>query len=247
MATIPKEFPNNTVCKPNAARLTSSENQAVNTVKILMIDDHPSQIEGYKIIMAYNTRGLEIETTPCYTCEKAYDIITKGNHSFDLIFLDRSLPAYPQKGIKSGEDLALLIRRHLPESKIVIITSHSEAFLIYNIVKKIAPAGLLVKSDFDADDLLYAFNTIMDGENYYSQTVKESMARLLKKEDYLDNFNRQIITLLAQGIKTKNLPEYLNISLSAIEKRKAHVKDYLCIAKGSDEDIVREARRLGFV
>lgn len=216
-------------------------------LKILMIDDHPSQIEGYKVILAYNSMGLAIETTCCYTSEKAFEIIAVDSNDFDIVFLDRNLPEYAAKSIYSGEDLGVLIKRHLPGSKIVIITSHSEAFILYNMIKKIDPAGLLVKSDFTADDLLVAFENIVNGENHYSQTVQESIARMLSKETYLDSYNRQIIMLLSQGIKTKNLPEHLNISLSAIEKRKAQVKDYLCIDKGTDEDIVREAKRLGFI
>jgi two-component system, NarL family, response regulator NreC len=39
----------------------------------------------------------------------------------------------------------------------------------------------------------------------------------------------------------------LNLSKSSIEKRKMQIKDYLCIAKGTDEDIVRESRKLGFI
>lgn len=217
------------------------------TLRILMIDDHPSQIEGYKVILSYNTLALDIDAMPCYSSQKAFEILLSKNQDFDIIFIDRNLPAYPEENIFSGEDLALVIKKHLPFSKIVMITSHSEAFILYNIVKKIDPAGLLVKSDFTAQDLLVAFEHIVNGEVYYSQTVKESIARMLSKESYLDTYNRQIIMLLSQGIKTKNLPDYLKISLSAVEKRKAQVKDYLCIDKGTDEDIVREAKRLGFI
>ena len=88
----------------------------------------------------------------------------------------------------------------------------------------------------------------MHGEIYYSETVKESINQLLSKKEFLDSINRQIIIMLSQGIKTKNLPQYLNISLSAVEKRKSQIKDYFCISnKGSDEEIVKEARRLGFI
>lgn len=213
-----------------------------------MIDDHPSQIEGYKIILSYNNANHEIDTVACYSCETAYKEITAQEpRIFDIVFLDRSLPPYPEKNIKSGEDLALLLRQYMPAVKIVMITSHSEAFLLYNIVKKIHPDGLLVKSDFDADELLLAFDVVLEGKTYHSETVKSSIRELLSKDEYLDSFNRQIITLLAQGIKTKSLPEHLNLSLSAVEKRKSQIKDYFCIEKGTDEDIVREARKLGFI
>lgn len=216
-------------------------------IRILMIDDHPSQIEGYKVILSYNNLSLDIEATPCYSCEDAYRIINSGTDCFDLIFLDENMPAYLEKNIQTGMDLANVINRKMPKSKIVIITSHSQAFLLYNIAKKIDPAGILVKSDFKAEELLKAFDSILHDNRYYSETVNRSIKELLSKETYLDSFNRQIITLLSKGIRTKNMPDYLHLSLSAIEKRKAQVKDYFCLEKGTDEDIVREARHRGFI
>ncbi len=218
-------------------------------VSILIIDDHPSQIEGYKVILHYNKSGFEIHTTAVFNSQQAYDVNTndKYSSSFDVCFLDRSLPIYPEKNIKSGEDLAVLLKKHMPKTKIVMLTSHSEAFVLYHIVKKLDPAGLLVKCDFTAEELLVAFDKIMKGETYHSETVKESIRDLLSKEEYLDCYNRQIIMLLSQGIKTKNIPEHLNLSQSTVEKRKVQIKDYFCIEKGTDEDIVREAKRMGFI
>ncbi len=218
-------------------------------VKILMIDDHPSQIEGYKAILEYNDLNLSIETTPCYSCEDAWKIITNELNptAYDFVFLDRSLPPYAAQNLLTGEDLAALIRKHLPHSKIIIITSHAEAFLLYNIVKTIEPEGLLVKSDFSAEQFLEIFSMIYSGGKYHSETVLQGIRELLSKQDYLDNYNRQIITLLSQGIKTKKIPEHLNLSLSAVEKRKAQIKDYFFIGKGGDEEIVKEARKLGFI
>lgn len=216
-------------------------------MRILMVDDHPTQIEGYKIILAYNNQGIEIETVMAYNCKSAFEFIKDTAQSFDMFFLDLNLPGYPEEQIKSGEDLAYLIKEGHPNSKIVMLTSHSESFLIYNIVKKIEPNAFLVKSDFGGEELLEAFDAVLKGEVYYSETVKESIHELLSREEYLDSYNRQIITLLAQGVMTKNLPEHLNLSMSAVEKRKSQIKDYFCIQKGSDEDIVREARKLGFV
>lgn len=219
----------------------------METTKILMIDDHPSQIEGYKVILSCNKAGVQIETTACYTCESAYKIINHPDAAFDIVFLDRNMPACTDYGICGGEDLGMLIKQRWPYCTLVVITSNSEAFVLYNIIKKLTPAGVLVKSDFKAQELIDAFEYYLKGRTYHSVTVKETIKKLLAKEAYLDTYNRQIIICLSQGIKTKNLPAYLNMSLSAIEKRKAQIKDYLCIGKGSDEDIVTAARRQGFV
>ena len=217
--------------------------------KILMIDDHPSQIDGYKTILRYNNKNLEIETTACFNCEQAFQVITNISNPefFDMVFLDRSLPGYADKKIKNGEDLAFLVRDYLPNAKIIMLTSHAEAFIIYDLVHKVQPNGLLIKSDFDGDLLLQAFDAVIDGHTYHSETVTESIKELLSREDYLDTINRQIITLLSQGLKNKSIATQLNLSESIIEKRKSRIKDFFFIGNGTDEELVIEARKLGFV
>jgi len=164
-----------------------------------------------------------------------------------MAFLDRSLPSYLEKKLKSGDDLALLIKHYLPQCKIIMLTSHAEAFVIYDIVHKIRPNGLLIKSDFDDTELLEAFNTIIDGKTHYSKTVTAAMKEEITDRGYLDTLDRQIITLLSRGIRNQSIADELGLSVSAVEKRKVRIKDYLNIIKGNDEDIISECRRLGFI
>jgi DNA-binding NarL/FixJ family response regulator len=219
------------------------------SVNILMIDDHPSMIEGYKSILSFNGLGLKINTTPAYDCESAYHLITseKNSDAYDMAFVDLSLPPYLEQNIKGGEDLALLIRDKFKKCKIVILTSHAEAFILDNIQKNIEPIGLLVKSDFKAEEFLTAFEQIYKNHIYKSKTVIQNIAELNQKNAFLDENNRKLITLLAEGVKTRNMPQRMNLSLSAINKRKAQLHKYFKIDNGSDEDIVLAAKRHGLV
>lgn len=216
---------------------------------VLLIDDHPTQIEGYKSILGFLETGHELHFTEAYSCEEAYHILTQPDRygSIDVLFLDWSLPPYPQQKIMNGEDLGALARAKYPKIKIVLMTSHSEAFVLYNIMKACAPEGLMIKSDFTANDLLTAFDTILAGKTYMTVTAAANLRNVVSKSDYLDGYNRQIIQLLAQGVRTKSIPDMIKLSQSAVEKRKASIKDYFGIAKGTDEDIVREARLRGYI
>lgn len=214
---------------------------------ILMVDDHKTMLLGYKSILEFNEQNLELDVTFCHDCEEAYHVITSKSISFDLVFLDRSLPPYPEKKIKSGEDLAQLVKKHLPHCKIIMLTSHAESFVIYDIVHKIRPNGLLIKSDFDGDELLSAFNHILEDKTYFSETVTDALKVQIISQGYLDTVDRQIITLLSQGLRNKTIASELGLSDSAVEKRKVRIKDYLNIVKGNDEDIIAECRRLGFI
>ncbi|HEU0136565.1 MAG TPA: response regulator [Flavobacterium sp.] len=218
-------------------------------VRLLIIEDHPAMIAGYESILSLNTSGYNFEIITAHDCEGAYKIISNPQPTthFDIIFLDIILPAFLEKNIQSGQDIAKLARFHTPNSKIIMLTSHTEAFVLYQIVKSINPEGLLVKSDFTPAGLLHAFEEIMDGQIYHSETVRKSFKELLKSETYFDSHNRQIISLLSQGIKTKNMPAYLGLSISAIDKRKAVIKSFFGIDKGSDEDIIKAAKKSGFV
>lgn len=217
--------------------------------RLLIIDDHPTQVEGYKSILKYNDSGYDIGFTTAGDCQKAYEIITHPGHvrAFDIVFLDWSLPPYPQQQLYNGEDLGKLIRKYLPNTRIILLTSHCEAFLLYSIMRSCCPEALMVKSDFTAQELLAAFEEVMQGRTYQTVTVRENLKKVASKPDHLDNFNRQIISLLSQGVKTKNIPEYISLSQSAVEKRKATIKDYFGIDKGGDEEIVREAKRRGYI
>jgi two-component system, NarL family, response regulator NreC len=218
-------------------------------INILMVDDHAPIIEGYKSILSYNKSGFSIVTKEANDCESAYKIVTNSQNSvlFDLVFIDVTLPPFIEKNIHSGEDLVPIIKECLPFSKIVILTSHTESLVLFQILDNCKPDGLLVKSDFTSEEFLEVFETILRGEKYFSKTVLKLNKDVIENRKVLDYYNIQIITLLSQGIKTKNLHEHLHLSISAIDKRKAVIKVFFGIEKGTDEDIIREARKQGFI
>ncbi|WP_298397326.1 response regulator [Flavobacterium sp.] len=218
-------------------------------VKILMIDDHPAMIEGYKAILALNTEEYVFEISTANNCEEAYTIISdaKNANYFDLVFLDYSIPSYPEKKIQNGEDLGVLIRKHMPNTKIIMLTAHFDAIRLYNVVKKINPNGLLIKSDFKPTHLYEALETVLRGELYMTITAKEKLREPLFTQGLLDSEDRKIIELLAEGLQIKSIADKMNVSEDKIKKRKSKIKDLLGIEKGTDEDILRECRALGLL
>lgn len=216
-------------------------------VQVLMIDDHPPIIEGYKSILSFNPHGYVLNTTEAHSCEAAYGTIVNAREQFEIVFLDLTLPPYPEKKLYSGDDLIPVVRKHHPGARIAVLTSHSESISLFKVLDEHKPEGVLVKSDFQAAELLTAFDTLVRGENYYSTTVVKHQKVWEEKNKVMDNYNRQILLLLSQGVKTKNLPNLLHLSKSAIDKRKAIIKQIFGIDKGTDEDILKEARKQGLI
>lgn len=59
----------------------------------------------------------------------------------------------------------------------------------------------------------------------------------------LDEYDFKILLLLKDGIKTKNLPEYIPLSLGTINHRKANLKIVFNIESGDDCEIVKKSPR----
>lgn len=87
----------------------------------------------------------------------------------------------------------------------------------------------------------------MKGGRYYSKTIVKLQQSWEEKNKVMDSYNCQILLLLSQGVKTKSIPNLLHLSISAVDKRKAIIKQIFGIEKGTDEDILREARKQGLL
>lgn len=219
-------------------------------IKILMVDDHPMIIEGYQnTLIATKKEFQHLSIDIAHDCDMANELIKKASNlePYDILFFDISLPASKDGLITSGEDLAKIARVYLPDAKIIILTMFNESFRILNIIKEINPEGLLIKSDLTSSELAEAFQHILTTPPYYSSTVSNFLNTTISSDIYLDENNRKILHLLSQGIKTRSLTEHIDLSMSAIEKRKKHLKLLFSIEDGKDETLLKEARNKGFL
>ncbi len=218
-------------------------------IHILMVDDHPIIIEGYQnTIMATKKDHQNLIIDTANTCDAANLLLQKSvnRQPYDVCFFDISLPPSEDGAITSGEDLAKICREILPKAKVIILTMFNESYRIHNIVKNINPDGFLIKSDLTSSELAEAFYHILTDPPYYSSTVSNFLNKAVVNEIYVDEINRKILHLLSTGIKTRSLPEHINLSMSAIEKRKKQLKLLFSIDNGKDEALINEARKKGF-
>jgi DNA-binding NarL/FixJ family response regulator len=217
-------------------------------MNILIVDDHPFIIQAYKNALdKYSQQGYEFVITQANNCKSGYESITETKTPFDVAFFDISMPEYAEKGIYSGEDLAMLMKTEMPSCKIILLTMHTELLKINNIIKNINPSGLVIKNDLTFDELIFAFDKIMKNENYYSQTVIKLVGQAQYNNIELDAFDKQILFHLSKGVKTKDLPLYIPLSLSAIEKRKLNIRELLEVKEGNDIDLINEAKTKGVI
>ena len=164
-------------------------------INILMVDDHPIIIEGYQnVLMTTKEEDQTLLIDTANNCDTAQLMINRASKGtpYDVCFFDISLPASEDGKYASGEDLALLAQRVIPEAKIIILTMFNESFRIHNIIKEINPDGFLIKSDLTSMELADAFQQILRFPPYYSSTVSNYIKKTISSEIYVDDINRKI-------------------------------------------------------
>ena len=216
---------------------------------ILIVDDHPFIIEGYKnAITRYHPEQYSFYIDRAIDCQSAYNFITNPDTPIcDIAFLDISVPPYAEKNIYSGEDVAKLLLQYMPNCKIILLTMFTELLNIKTIINTINPSGLVIKYDLTFDELLFAFDTVLKNEKYYSESVLKMLNQSEDNRIEIDQFDKQILFHLSKGTKLNDITQYIPISLAAIESRKLNLKELLKIQGGSDNDLVREAKNLGLL
>lgn len=221
-------------------------------LNVLIIEDHPIIVEGYESAFKQINRGIKytINFDIARNCDDGYGLIklaSVSRTSYDVLFLDIELPSSGKGRIISGQDLGASARELLPKTKIVVITTHDTSFRIENILKTINPEGFLVKSDLDTQEFITCFDKVLESPPYYSRVVNSMLGKQIGSNIILDAIDRSILYHLSKGVKTKNLVNYVGLSIAGIEKRKRVLKQIFDVEGGIDEDLFREAKRHGFL
>jgi len=220
-------------------------------LKILMVDDHPMIIEGYMhTLMAPKKENQSLTIDIASDCASALKAMKKAKSigvPYNIYFFDISIPESSDGLYKSGEDLAKRVRMVEEDAKIVILTMFDEVYRIHDIIKTINPEGFLIKSDLTSSELASAFQAIQNNPPFYSGTINKILRKSLQNPITLDLINHKMLHLLSLGVKTKDLVKHLDLTLSAIEKRKKNIKELFFVEDGKDETLIKIAKEKGYI
>ncbi len=223
--------------------------EKLKKLDILIVDDHPFIIDSYIDIININNGGkYQFDFITAQNAEEGVRKINLQkvkNRKINVAFFDINIPSFGE--IKSGADLILFLKESYPKCKIIIVTAFTEPIKIYNLIQKVNVEVVLCKSDMDSSSLSDLCVEVNYEEKYMSETIKKEISILTKKKMNLDNFDLDIIEKISQGIKTVDLPNFIPLSLSAIEKRKARLKMEFIADKGSDKMLLERIKKMGLL
>lgn len=187
-------------------------------LRVLLIEDHLITLDAYRSIL--NVMPMNFVITEAQSIDLALEKIQQQSLSlpFDIAFVDIHLPKGSSSLIESGEGLALELKKKFEQIKIIIPTQYNQSERIKHIVNRIHPDALLLKEEFRSIQISEAITAVLNNELYYTSSV----IQLLNKETIeLDNYDLKILRCLSRGVKVKDMPDYIPLSLRAIEDRKS--------------------------
>jgi DNA-binding NarL/FixJ family response regulator len=194
--------------------------------RIIIAEDATIVREGLHLILSANpdyiivaeaTNGLE-----------AVSLARK--HTPDLILMDLSMP------LMNGMTAIWEIKKESPQVKILVLTVHKSDEFIAAALE--AGADGYILKDAGRHELMLAVKSVLEGKNYISPGITETLihgylgsqtARPRTLAASLTHREREILKLIAEGLKSREIGDLLCISIKTVEKHRENIMQKLDI------------------
>jgi DNA-binding NarL/FixJ family response regulator len=190
-------------------------------VRIVLAEDHTILREGLRALLSADAK-FEIVGEAADGRQAVRAVEKLGP---DLVMMDLSMPRM------TGMDAIREIKKRYSETKIIALTVHKTEEYLRTTLQ--AGADAYVLKDATRDELLMAIENVLKGQTYLSPGVSEKVIEgyLDRKESRLPGSTmgllspreREVLKLIAEGYKNKEIAADLCISLKTVEKHRANL------------------------
>jgi len=212
-------------------------------IKILVVDDHAIVREGVRMILA-KEGDLEV-VGEAGDGQQALDLTERAQP--DVVIMDISMPGM------GGIEATQTIRAKHPEVQVLALTMHEDESYVFQLLRAGA-AGYVLKRAA-AQDLVQAVRAAAKGEAFLypsvaRKVVEDYLRRVESGEerqryDGLTTREKEILTLIAQGLSNQQIAEKLFISIKTVQTHRAHILEKLGLHDRTE--LVRYAIRKGLI
>ena len=185
-------------------------------IRVLIADDHNVVRQGLRVFLGLDPE-LEVVTSEAANGEEA--LLMAQQLKPDVVLMDLIMPG--MDGITATE----MIRRELPKTEVVILTSVLEDSLAVGAVRAGA-IGYLLK-DTQADELCRAIKAAAAGQVYLAPQIAVRLMREIRNPERptaLTERETTVLQLLAQGASNKEIARDLSLGEKTV---KTHVSNIL--------------------
>lgn len=196
----------------------------INDINILIADDH--YLIAKLIKMMLTTSDERFKVSLAKNSNEVFDFIRQSKP--ELMLLDIDMPEI------DGLQVLKKVKSEEPDIKVLMISNHTESWVIKRALK-LGANGYLCKYS-DSDEVLTAINTLLNGDVYLckgtlkslyvsspndkrelvSTHIKHALGNLSKRE-------MEVLKLVLEEYSTKEISELLFISSRTVETHRKNI------------------------
>ena len=216
----------------------------MDKTRVLLVEDHTIVRKGLRSLLDKETGIKVVEEA-----EDGREAILKAEELHpDVVVMDIAMPGL------NGLEATRQIKKRFPDIKIIILTMHAnEEYILQSL--KAGASGYLIKKAAPVE-LISAINAVHKGNSFLSPSISrtvidEYIRRSKEISEGAEGFEqltvreREVLQLIAEGHKTREIAELLYISIKTVETHRAHIMNKLDIH--STAELTRYAIRKGII
>jgi DNA-binding NarL/FixJ family response regulator len=200
----------------------------VKQITVLLADDHMVVREGLRMLL-----GLEKDLQIVGEAEdgrQAVALVKKRRPA--VVLMDIGMP------LLNGLEATRQIRKGFPDTKVLILSAHGDSAFVKQVTE-LGAAGFLLKQT-SAAVLATAIREVQKGNTFFSPSVAKQLhgrdqksmdpgEQLRKKSNRLSSREVEVLQLIAEGQRSKQVAAELGVSFKTVDKYRQNLMTKLNI------------------
>ncbi|HUG72947.1 MAG TPA: response regulator transcription factor [Steroidobacteraceae bacterium] len=189
--------------------------------RVLVVDDHPVVRQGIKLMI-----NAQPDLTVCGEAHNEQEARRLVRELLpEAMVVDLSL----DQG--DGFNVVRDVNAHFPAIRVLVLSMHDEAVYAERLLSQGA-SGYIMKQAA-TEQLITALRTVLRGERFISDTLRASLAaRDAHDGDTTNKLSArelQVISLIGQGLGTREIADNLSLSVKTVETHRLTIKRKLAL------------------
>lgn len=196
-------------------------------ITVLLAEDHQVVREGFRSLLEHEP-DLEV-VGEAGTGRQAVSLTRKLRP--DVVVMDIAMP------LLNGLEATRQIRKYFPETRVIILSAHSDDAYVQQVTA-LGAAGFLLKQT-SSHCLAKAIREVQKGNTFFSSAIskrvqdrsRKSAARgeSAKSGNRLSSREVEVLQLIAEGKANKQVAAELGVSFKTVDKHRQHLMSKLDI------------------